>query len=167
MIEINYWIIPIAALIPMITGFIWYNPKVMGTIWMQAAEMTDEKIKSGNMILTMGVSYVLACMLAFIIMGLSVHQLAFQSILINEVGFGEEGSEISIFIQDFMSKYGQNFRTFKHGAFHGAIGGLFFAFPILATNALFEAKSWKYIWVNVGYWTITIMLMGGVVCQFA
>lgn len=51
MIEINYWIIPIAALIPMITGFIWYNPKVMGTIWMQAAEMTDEKIKSGNMIL--------------------------------------------------------------------------------------------------------------------
>jgi hypothetical protein len=63
-----------------------------------------------------------------------------------------------------MGKYGDNFRTFKHGAFHGAINGLFVAVPILGVNALFEQKSFKYIAVNGLYWIITLSLMGGVIC---
>lgn len=50
---------------------------------------------------------------------------------------------------------------------HGTIVGIFFTLPILATNALFERKSWKYIWINAGYWIICTMLMGGFICQFA
>ena len=166
MVEINWWIIPVAALIPMVMGFIWYNPKVLGTAWMAAAGMTEEKMKDANMGLIFGLSFVFACLLAMSMLGMTIHQLGFQSILIGEPGFGEEGSDIMIYAKEFLEKYGTNFRTFKHGALHGFIGGLFIAFPILATNSMFERKGWKYIWINTGYWVITMCLMGGVVCQF-
>jgi hypothetical protein len=60
-----------------------------------------------------------------------------------------------------MNLKGNDFRTFKHGALHGFFSGLFIALPILGTNALFEQKGWKYILINVGCWTITLALMGG------
>jgi hypothetical protein len=44
--------------------------------------------------------------------------------------------------------------------------GLFFALPVMGTNALFERKGFKYIAINVGYWTVTLALMGGVICHF-
>jgi hypothetical protein len=167
MYELKVWIIPIAALIPMIIGFIWYNPKVMGKAWMEATGLTDEKMKGSNMGLVFGLSYVFSCFLAFALVPLTIHQMGFQSILMNEPGFGVEGSDIYIFFHDFLAKYGNNFRTFKHGALHGTIGAVFIAFPIIAINGMFERKSWKYIWINSGYWVISMLLMGGIVCQFA
>ena len=64
----------------------------------------------------------------------------------------------------FMADYGTAFRTFKHGALHGTIAGLFIALPIIGTNALFERKSAKYIFINSGYWIVTLAIMGGIVC---
>jgi hypothetical protein len=32
----------------MVMGFIWYNPKVMGTAWMNAAGLSQETIKNSN-----------------------------------------------------------------------------------------------------------------------
>lgn len=167
MIELHYWIVPVAALIPMFTGFIWYNPKVMGTAWMHAADLTEEKLKNANMLLIMGMCYVFANMLAFVLMTLTIHQMGVQSVLMNEPGFNEQSGEAFIYFQDFLAKYGANFRTFKHGALHGFIAALFIALPLIGTNALFERKSWKYIWIHTAYWAITLLLMGGVVCQFA
>jgi hypothetical protein len=66
-----------------------------------------------------------------------------------------------------MSKYGSNFRTFKHGALHGFITSLFIILPAIGTSALFEQKSWKYVAVHVGYWAICMALMGGVICAYA
>jgi hypothetical protein len=44
--------------------------------------------------------------------------------------------------------------------------GIFIALPILATQAMFERKSLKYVLINAGYWIITLALMGGIVCQW-
>ncbi|HNL85462.1 MAG TPA: DUF1761 domain-containing protein, partial [Chitinophagales bacterium] len=63
-------------------------------------------------------------------------------------------------------RYGNEFRTFHHGALHGALSGLFLIFPVLSINALFERKSWKYIFINSGFWIISFALMGGIICQF-
>lgn len=165
MLEVNYWVIPLAALIPMVMGFIWYNPKVVGTAWMKEADMTDEKIKGGNMPLIFGLSFLFSMLLAFAMLQLSIHQFGFQSLIMEKDGtFSEAG--ISLFSQ-VMELYGDSYRTFGHGALHGTIGGLFIVFPVLATNGLFERKSWKYIWINTGYWVITMALMGGLVCQMA
>ncbi|MFY9309226.1 MAG: DUF1761 domain-containing protein [Bacteroidia bacterium] len=70
-------------------------------------------------------------------------------------------------IKDFLAKYGNNFRTFKHGVFHGVMAGFTIALPILGTNAMFERKGFKYIAINVGYWIVCLALMGGVICAFA
>ena len=153
----NILFVLIAALIPMIIGFIWYNPKIFGNAWMEAAGMTKEKVEGGNMPLIFGLSYVFSVMLAFGLFFLTVHQTHVFSIFI-------ENPEA---FESFMAKHGDAYRTFKHGAFHGTIDGILIALPILATNALFERKGMKYILVNAGYWIVTIALMGGVLCAWA
>lgn len=67
----------------------------------------------------------------------------------------------------FMTDYGMAYRTFKHGALHGFMSGLFFAFPMIGINALFERKSWKYILIHAGFWTVCLTFMGGIICAFA
>lgn len=164
--EFNFLVIALAAIVPMITGFIWYNPKVMGTAWMREAGLTEDQLKGGNMGMIFGLSYVFSFLLAIGISSIVVHQYHLQSILMNEPGFTEQGSDINLYFMDFMSKYGENFRTFKHGVLHGFIASVMVVLPILATNAMFERKSFKYIWINTGYWAITISLMGGILCQW-
>ncbi|TAH41104.1 MAG: DUF1761 domain-containing protein [Bacteroidetes bacterium] len=164
--EMNFVVILLTSLVPMVMGFIWYNPKTLGAAWMQAAGVTEEKMKGANMGLIFGLSFLFSVMLAMAVNGLVIHQNHMYSILLNEPGFGDPNSELGQYIAAFMEKYGNNFRTFKHGALHGFLGGLFFAFPILATNAMFERKGWKYIWINTGYWTITLTLMGGILCAY-
>lgn len=165
--DINWLVVLGTAFIPMVTGFIWYHPKVMGTVWMKEANMTEEMIQGGNMALIFGVSFVFAFLLAVEMNFIVVHQNHFMSILMNEPGLFDKGSEMQLFVEDFMTKYGRNFRTFKHGLFHGVVAGFIFALPVLGTNALFERKSFKYIMVNGAYWMITIGLMGGVIGQWA
>lgn len=155
------------ALIPLVVGFVWYHPKVLGTAWTHACGLSEEKLKGANMPLIFGLSYLFSFFLAISVSFMVIHQYSIYSILINEPGIRDPNSEISLFIKDFMSKYGQNFRTFKHGAFHGALAGFLLALPILGTNALFERKGFKYIAINVGYWIISLALMGGVICAWA
>jgi hypothetical protein len=64
----------------------------------------------------------------------------------------------------FMKDYGMAYRSFGHGALHSFMAGIFFVFPLIAINAMFERKSWKYTMINTAYWTITITIMGGIIC---
>lgn len=159
-------ILLLAALIPLVLGFIWYNPNVFGKAWMNASGLTEEKMKGGNMVKIFGLTFLLSFMAAVAIMTIVIHQFHFNSILMNEPGMKDPNSEISLMAKSFMEKYGHNFRTFKHGAFHGTIAGIFFALPLIGINALFERKGFKYVAINAGFWIISIALMGGVICQF-
>lgn len=164
---INFPIILASALIPLLIGAVWYNPKVFGTTWMQAADMTEEKIKGANMFLIFGVTYLLSVFLGVALNFTVIHQAHIYSILMSEPGFNDPNSEISQYIASFMENYGDNFRTFKHGAFHGLIAAFTTALPVLGINALFERKGFKYIALNTGYWIVSFALMGGIICQFA
>jgi hypothetical protein len=159
---LNIYAALVAGLVPMIIGFIWYNEKVFGKKWMRVAEMTDEKMQGANMALIFGLSYVFSVLLAVGLFFIVVHQAHIMSILVNEPGISDPNSDISQWYTDFMDKHGNNFRTFKHGLFHGAIGGILFALPILGVNALFERKGFTYIAINLGFWIICMMLMGGI-----
>ena len=159
--EMNYLILLAAALLPMIIGFIWYNPKVFGNVWMKAVDMTEEKMKGANMVLVFGLSYLFSIILASALMGIVIHQWGVFSLVGGNPEVLNSGTAA-----DFMAEYGTNFRTFKHGLLHGVIAGFTLALPILATNAMFERKGFKYIAVNAGYWIVTMGLMGGVICQF-
>lgn len=162
--DLNWIAILVAALVPTIIGFIWYNPKVFGKAWMAAADMTEEKMKGANMPLIFGVSFVLSVMLALSLNNIVIHQSNLPGVFIDSNGVPAPDSEAGQYIADFMAKYGTLHRTFSHGAFHGVLIVLFFGLPVLGTNALFERKGFKYIAVNTGYWMLTIAIMGGIIC---
>ena len=155
---INPWSIPVAAVIALVIGAIWYNPKVFGNTWMRASGMTEEKMKNGNMLVIFGLALIFAAMIASVLMHLCNHQFGVFSLI------GGNEAEALPSYEAFIADYGTNFRSFKHGAFHGVLAGVFFALPILGTIALFERKSTKYILVNSGYWIVTLTAMGAVIC---
>lgn len=157
--EINFLAMAVAALTTLIIGFIWYHPKVFGTVWMKSAGLTEAQLKGGNMLKIFGFTIILSLMMTLVIMSLSIHQTGAYGMI-----GGVETDETLPSFQNFMNDYGTNFRTFKHGALHGLIAGLFFAFPINAINGLFERKSAKYVFVNSGYWILTLTIMGAIIC---
>jgi hypothetical protein len=162
----NLGIVALAALVPMVVGFLYYHPKNFANTWIKISGMTEEKIRKGNMGLKYGLTYVMSCLIGIALFMFVVHQTDIYSLFSNQEGFGEEGSAIMTELSEFMNRFGDNFRTFQHGAFHGAIIGVLFVTPLLTTNDLFEGKSAKYGIINGGYWTITLSLMGGILCQW-
>lgn len=158
----NFPVILGTALIPTVIGFIWYNPKVFGNAWMKASGVTEDMIKAGNMPVIFGVSLLLSVMLSISMVSIVIHQMGVQALF-----QGDTDPANLAALESFLDAYGDRFRTFGHGALHGTIAGLFFVLPVLGTNAIFERKGFKYVAVNVGYWTLTLALMGGVICQFS
>ena len=132
--NINWISVAVSMLLPMILGVIYYHPKVAGTAWMDSIGMTEEKAKSVNMPMVIGVSLVMSFLLTFFLINFNNGQ-------------DQEGV----------------FDTFEHGAWHGAFVGLIVVMPVFVTNGLFEQKGWKNIIINVIYWVLTLALMGGVV----
>ena len=162
--DINWLAMLVAALIPLAVGALWYSPMLFANAWMKATGLTEDALKKGNMALIFGLTFVFSFMLAMILNSVVIHQTHVYSVLLDEPGFGDPNSEIGKWLSDFMAKYGQNYRSFKHGALHGTISAIFFALPLIAINALFERRSGRYIAIHAGYWIVTLALMGGVVC---
>lgn len=156
--EINFYALLTAAFSSLIMGFLWYNPKTFGTIWMRESGTTEEKVKGSNMLIVMGMSFLYAFLIAFILQMLTIHQFGAMGMI------GGDPTVAKPSYAAFMADYGNEFRTFKHGMLHGFMAGLFFSLPTIAIPALFERRSWKYILVTGGYWIITCMIMGGIVC---
>ena len=167
MMHLNWVAVVCAAIIPLLTGFVWYNPKTFGTIWMNATGVTPEQGKAMNMPLVFGMTFLFGLFLAGALLPIVIHQMGYYSILMGNNDLANPDSEVSKAAKAFMDVNGSNFRTFKHGMFHGGMAGLFIALPVLGVNALFEGKGRAYILVNAGYWILTMGLMGGVVCAFA
>lgn len=165
--EINYWVLLWATLVPLVIGFVWYHPKIFGTAWMRETGMTEEKAKDANMVRIFGLTIVFAFLIAFSLQSIVIHQFNVFGILSQQPDFSEQGSESSTLLSRFMQSYGHSFRTFKHGAFHGALTAIFFIIPIMGTNALFERKSFRYMAINGGYWIVSLALMGGIICAWS
>lgn len=161
--EINFYAFLISAVVTLVVGFIWYNPKVFGTIWMKENNFTQEELRNGNMLKIFGFTYIFALMISMTLMSLTIH----QSGAIGMVGGPPLLESAKPSFAAFMADYGTAYRTFKHGALHGFMSGLFFAFPLIGINGLFERKSWKYIFIHAGYWMVSLTLMGGIICAFA
>ena len=156
--EINFYALLAAAFSTLVIGFVWYHPKVFGTIWMRESGMTEEKGKGMKMPMVFGLCFVYSFFIAFILEALTIHQFGALGMV------GGDPTLAKPSYAAFMADYGMAFRTFKHGMLHGFIAGLFFALPVIAVPALYERKSWKYILINGGYWVVACMIMGGIVC---
>lgn len=165
MMQLNFIAFAVAALVPLLIGFVWYNPKVLGTAWMKAAGLNEEKMQGSNMLLLFGLTYLLSFFIAFALNFMVIHQWGVFGTLLSP-DFENPASEARQLADNIMSKYGHNYRSFGHGVIHGTIGGLFLATPILTINALFERKGFAYIAINAGYWIACFAIMGGIICAW-
>lgn len=63
--NMNWLAVLVGALVPLVMGFIWYNPKLFGNAWMKSIGMTEEDAKKANMPVTFIVSFILAGLVAY------------------------------------------------------------------------------------------------------
>jgi hypothetical protein len=166
MVDFKMWIVLLVGLVPLAVGMIWYSPKVFGNAWLNSSGLTPEKLKDFNMLKVYSLTYVFSVLIAMALMPIVIHQMGILSVFGNDPTIKDPNSESYRYVADFFTKYGQNFRTFKHGAFHGALSAVFFAMPVLGIMVLFEKKSAKYLFIHVGFYLVCFMLMGGLLCQF-
>ncbi len=156
----------LAALVPLLIGFIWYNPKAFGTVWMQGAGLTDDGTQKSNMAIVFGLTYVYSFLIALGLQSITIHQNGLHGLLLPEMGYTDPEGAIAT-LTEVSKVFEHKFRTFRHGAIHGAINGILILLPVCAINGLFERRGWKYIVVNTGFWIVSTTIMGGIVCQFA
>ena len=157
--NINFLALLLAALSTLVVGFIWYNPKVFGTIWMKETGLTEESMKGANMVKIFGLSIVYAFLISFVLQMVVIHQFGALGMV------GGDSTKALPSYNAFMADYGTAFRTFKHGALHGFMTGLFMIFPVIGTGALYERRSFKYVMVTSGFWIVSFMIMGGIICM--
>jgi uncharacterized protein DUF1761 len=158
--DFNFLAIFVAALSSLLVGFIWYNPKVFGTIWMRESGVNMEDGKKPNMALIFTLVYIYSVFIAFILSSSVIHQFGALGMI------GGDETKAGASYTAFMAEYGTAFRTFKHGALHGTMVGLLLVLPVVAINSLFEKRSWKYILVTGFYWVVTCLIMGGIICAW-
>jgi hypothetical protein len=160
--EMNFLSPVIAAFTTLLVGFIWYHPSVFGTVWIKEAGLTKEESEKGNMFKIFGLTFVLSIFIGMIMQTITIHQLG----AIGMIGGPTKLAEANPSFVAFMADYGTAFRTAKHGALHGFFAGLFFAFPMIAINGLFERRTWKYIFIHSGYWIVSLTIIGAIVCAW-
>lgn len=136
--QINWLAIVVAALIPMIVGFTYYHPKVLGGAWMRANGFTLESLGAGPKPILYGLALVFSFLLSLWLAG-------------NVAGPGQQ-----------TAPDGHSYATFGHGVVHGVIITIMVLLPVLGTLSIFERRSWNWVFNNLGYWVITLSIMGGI-----
>lgn len=148
----------VAALVPILIGFLWYSDKGFGNVWMREGKLNKTDLAKGNFPIIIVLCLILSLFISVMVHFIVVHQSGAVAMVGGDPALGSKT------FSAFMEQYGLAYRTFKHGALHGALAGLLFAFPIIAINSLFERKSWKYIFIHSAYWTLTLTIMGSIIC---
>lgn len=152
----------VAAFTTLLVGFIWYHPNVLGTLWVYEAGLNKDESQKGSLLKIFGLTFVFSIFIGIMMQAITIHQFG----ALGMIGGGTKIHEAKPSFIAFMADYGTAFRTAKHGALHGFFTGLFFAFPMIAINGLFESRSWRYILIHAGYWIVSLTIIGAIVCAW-
>ena len=64
--EVNYLAVIAAAIATFVLGGLWYSPALFGKVWQREAGVTEEKMKTANMTLIFGLTFVLSLIAAWV-----------------------------------------------------------------------------------------------------
>ena len=64
--EVNYLAVLAAAVATFVLGGLWYSPALFGKAWQREAGVSDEKMKSANMAMIFGLTFVLSLIAAWV-----------------------------------------------------------------------------------------------------
>jgi len=155
-----------AAGVPIVVGAIWYNPYLLGRLWSNGTGIAKEKMSAGKLALTIALAYIGSYYIARALGSVVIHQYGIYSMLAAEPDMQDKGSALANTVQGLMDKYGHDFRTFKHGAYHGMFMGLWVVLPVLVIIGFMECKKLCWIAVHAAFWVMCLALMGGIICQY-
>ncbi len=133
----NFLFVAIAAFVPMIIGFVYYHPAVLGGQWMRINGFTLDGMTAPKPVL-----YLAALVLSFFLS---------MFMCINVTGPGQD-----------VAPDGHSYVTFGHGVIHGLLISIMVVLPILGTLSIFERRGWGWVFINLGYWIVTLSIMGGI-----
>lgn len=159
----NFLVIGASALIPFFIAYAWFHPKVFGgTTWAEVAGLTQAQNDTPIKPYQLGLSIVLNFFLAFGIYNLAVHESGVFGMVSADSAALTTGTAAA-----FLAEYSGRHLSFGHGMIHGGIQTILcFILPIIGYAVIFERKSKKYLFVNLGFWIVSLALMGGVISQW-
>lgn len=128
--NINFWAVIVATLSTFLVGWFWYGP-LFGKAWMNAVGLSEDELQQSNMTKIFGLAFIFELIMAF------------------NLAMFLTGSPEAVEQMDAGA-----------GAFYGFLTGFGWIFFALAVNSLYERKSWKYIFINGGYWAVAFTIMG-------
>lgn len=163
--QVNFYWLFISAVIPLLIGSIYYNPRVLGKAWLSAAGLSEEDASKGSMTKVFLLTYLFGLFVSYIIYLFAVHQSSVFQLFMHEILI-DKNVELSSYFNEFMDSYGDKHRTFGHGVIHGVEITFFMGLGMIGINSLFERRPMKYLWIHLGYWVICGALMGGVLCAW-
>jgi hypothetical protein len=155
-----------AAAVPVVVGAIWYNPYLLGAIWGGTAGIAKEKMNPGRVLLTIALTYIAGYYIAGSLGSIVIHQHGLYGMLAGDPDMKDKTSALAQTVQGLMDKYGHNYRTFKHGAYHGMWTGICFILPVLVIIGFTECKKITWILIHAAFWVICLALMGGIICEY-
>ena len=127
---LNVWAILAATVSTFLVGYLWYGP-LFGKAWMNTVGLTEEQLHEANMAKIFGLSFIFELIMAF---------------------------NLAMFLTG--SPEAAEMITAGMGAFYGFLTGFGWIFFAVAVHSLFERRSWKYIFINGGYWAVSFTIMG-------
>ncbi len=129
----NLFAVIVAAIIPMIIGALWYSPVMFAKKWMALIGKTEEEIKkSMNPMKMYGLSFIAYLVMAYVLAHIVIYSTAYTG----SSGFGA-GMQAGFWIW------------------------LGFVLTTNSSTVLFESRPSGLYWMNVFYYLVCILLMGG------
>lgn len=127
---INFVAVLVATLSTFAIGWLWYGP-LFGKTWLAEVGITQEDAEKGNLGKIFGLAFIFEFIMAF-------------NLAMFLTGSPEAAEQMNA----------------AAGAFYGFLTGFGWIFFAMAVNSLFEGNSWRYIFINGGYWTVAFTVMG-------
>jgi hypothetical protein len=165
--HMNFIAILAATLVPLVLGFLWYNPSFgFGQAWMRGAGIAQDQIQRTGMARMLLLNALLMLLFSFGMQALVIHQGHLFSLFVMDPEFHKEGTDSYNLYQQVIAMKGHVHRTFGHGFLHGFLGAISLAIPIIGTACLYERRGFKFFAIQAGYWILSMALMGGIICAF-
>jgi hypothetical protein len=161
---INPIAVVVAAFIPTILGLLWYSPILFGGAWRKLSGTEEIKVSAGKFALFLIVSLAVSFFLSILLVTNTIHQMGVMGTMAGELDFGKDGSASTATFNEFMKIYGDKFRSYPHGALHGAFLSLLGFMPMFGLIVMRERKGWAYFGVHAIFWFICTTAMGALIC---
>ncbi|HYF32484.1 MAG TPA: DUF1761 domain-containing protein [Chitinophagaceae bacterium] len=134
---INWLAILVAGISSFVLGGVWYSPALFGNAWMKENNFSVDDVKKSNKAKIFGWSFLFSLIMA-----------ANLGMFLSDPAKGCETCAPTV--------------DLVWGLTAGGLAGLW-VFCALATVALFEIRSWRYIFINGGYCLVALALMGAII----